>query len=86
VPLILEGTAEAILGERSTILDAGVMTVIPANIVHNVVNAGSGRLRAVGFFSSAATVNIYEHAIMPMGTRVLVTLAKARERFPRKAC
>jgi quercetin dioxygenase-like cupin family protein len=72
VLLILEGTAEAILGERSTTLAADGMTVIPANVMHNVVNAGSGTLRAVGFFSSAATVNMYEHVIMPMGTRVLV--------------
>jgi quercetin dioxygenase-like cupin family protein len=70
--LILEGTAEAIVGERSTTLSAGGMTVLPANVVHNVANAGSELLRAVGFFSSAATVNLYEHVIMPMGTRLLV--------------
>jgi quercetin dioxygenase-like cupin family protein len=72
VLLILEGTAEAILGEGSTTLDAGGMTVIPANVAHNVANAGSGTLRAVGFFPSAAIVNVYEHLIMPMRTRVLV--------------
>jgi quercetin dioxygenase-like cupin family protein len=72
VLLILEGTAEAILGEPATTLDAGGMTVIPANVLHNVANPGSDTLRAVGFFSSAATVNTYEHLIMPMGARVLV--------------
>jgi quercetin dioxygenase-like cupin family protein len=72
VLLVLEGTAEAIVGENATTLDVGGMTVIPANVVHNVVNAGSDTLRAIGFFPSAATVNNYEHVIMPMGTRVLV--------------
>lgn len=72
VLLILEGTAQAILEERATTLDAGGITAIPANVLHNVANAGSSTLRAVGFFSSAATVNRYEHLIMPMGTRVLV--------------
>jgi quercetin dioxygenase-like cupin family protein len=72
VLLILEGMAEAIVGEAVTTLDVGGMTVIPANVVHNVVNAGSDTLRAIGFFPSAATVNYYEHVIMPMGTRILV--------------
>jgi hypothetical protein len=42
-------------------------------ILHNVENAGSGDLRAVGFFSAAGMVNTYEHLIMPMQTQVLIT-------------
>ena len=88
VLLILEGTAQAIVEERATTLGAGGMTVLPANVVHNVANAGSGTLRAVGFFSSAATVNTYEHVIMPMGTRVLVfppaDLSEPRARASRR--
>jgi quercetin dioxygenase-like cupin family protein len=72
VLFMLEGTAEALLGERGTKLCARGMTVIPANVVHNVVNAGPDTLKAIGFLSSAATVNTYEHVIMPMQMRVLV--------------
>jgi quercetin dioxygenase-like cupin family protein len=72
VLLILDGTAEAILEERSMELAPGGMALIPANVVHDVVNAGSDTLRCVGFFSSAVIVNVYEHDIIPMGGRVLV--------------
>jgi quercetin dioxygenase-like cupin family protein len=71
VLLILEGTAQAIVGERSTRLGARGMALIPANVVHDVVNAGSATLRCVGFFSSAV-VNVHELEIMPMESRVLV--------------
>lgn len=71
--LILEGTARAIVGETSTTLREGSVAVIPAMALHNVENAGSGVLRAVGFFSAAGMVSTYEHVIMPMQTRVLVT-------------
>ncbi|HEV2712187.1 MAG TPA: cupin domain-containing protein [Gaiellaceae bacterium] len=72
VLLIVEGTAEAIVRERSTAMSAGGMALIPANVVHDVVNAGSDTLRCVGFFSSAVILNRYDHDIMPMGGRVLV--------------
>jgi quercetin dioxygenase-like cupin family protein len=72
VLLILEGKAEAIAGETVIPLDAGGMTVIPTSVVHNVANVGSDKLRAIGFFPSAATVNYYDHVIMPWNTRVLV--------------
>ena len=72
VLFVLEGTAEAIVGETTLKLCAGGLTVIPANVVHNVANAGADTLRAIGFLSSAATINTYEHLIMPMQTHVLV--------------
>lgn len=73
VLLILEGTALAIVGETSTTLRDGGVAVIPAMVLHNVENSGSGVLKAVGFFSAAGMVSNYEHVIMPLGTRVLVT-------------
>jgi quercetin dioxygenase-like cupin family protein len=71
--LVLDGTARTVVEETSTILGKGGVAVIPAMALHNVENAGSGVLRAVGFFSAAGMVSTYEHLIMPMGTRVLVT-------------
>ena len=71
--VILEGTARAIVGNTSQILIAGGISVIPAMALHNVENAGRGVLKAVGFFASAVMVSSYEHLLMPMQTRVLVT-------------
>ena len=71
--MVLDGTAQAIVGEKSKILRKGGVAVIPAMVLHNVENAGSSVLRAVGFFSAAGMVNSYEHLLMPMRTRVLVT-------------
>jgi quercetin dioxygenase-like cupin family protein len=71
--MVLDGTANAIVGVTSRTLRKGGVAVIPAMVLHNVENAGSSILRAVGFFSAAGMVNSYEHVIMPMQTRVLVT-------------
>jgi quercetin dioxygenase-like cupin family protein len=71
--MVLDGTAHAIVGEKSRTLRKGGVAVIPAMVLHNVENAGSSVLRAVGFFSAAGMVNSYEHLLMPMQTRVLVT-------------
>ena len=71
--MVLDGTAHAIVGETSSTLRQGGVAVIPAMVLHNVENAGSSVLRAVGFFSAAGMVNSYEHLLMPMRTQVLVT-------------
>lgn len=71
--VVLDGTAHAIVGEKSRTLHNGGVAVIPAMVLHNVENAGSSVLRAAGFFSAAGMVNTYEHLLMPMQTRVLVT-------------
>jgi quercetin dioxygenase-like cupin family protein len=73
VLLVLEGTARAILGETPATLTTGGVAVIPAMVLHNVENAGSTLLRAVGFFSASGMVSNYEHVIMPIATQVLVT-------------
>ena len=71
--MVLDGTALAIVDEKSRTLRKGGVAVIPAMVLHNVENAGSSVLRAVGFFSAAGMVNSYEHLLIPMQTRVLVT-------------
>lgn len=73
VLLILEGTARAVVAGTSADLHQGGVAVIPAMVLHNVENAGSTVLKAVGFFSAAGMVSSYEHLLMPMQTRVLVT-------------
>ena len=73
VLVVLEGNARAIVDGASTVLREGGVAVIPAMALHNVENAGSSVVRAVGFFSAAAMVSTYEHVIMPLDTRVLVT-------------
>jgi quercetin dioxygenase-like cupin family protein len=71
--LILDGIVDVILEGSKMTLGARGVAVIPAMALHNVVNAGSNRVRAVGFFSSAGIVHTYEDVVMPLGTKVIVT-------------
>jgi hypothetical protein len=40
-------------------------------VPHDIANVGPGRLRVVGFFSSAAVVSRFDEELAPFGTRVL---------------
>lgn len=73
VVLVLEGTARGIIGDEEGVLSAGGMVLIPAMVPHDFVNAGTGLMRAVGFFSSATVVSTFEHPVQPMNQRVLGT-------------
>lgn len=73
VLFVIEGTAFATVGSTSQTLLEGGVAVIPSMVLHNVENTGSDLLRAVGFFSALGMTSYYEHVIMPMQTKVLVT-------------
>ena len=57
IVLILQGEAEAVVGEERGRLCAGDMALIPARVPHDVYNVGEVTLRVVGFLSSAAGSN-----------------------------
>ena len=71
VLLILEGTAEATVGDESRQLEAGQLAVIPALTAHGLANVGRGRLRYFGFFPSATSVAIFDRPLMPINERVV---------------
>ena len=72
VVLILQGEAEAVVGEERGRLSAGGMVVIPARVPHDVRNVGEDTLRVVGFFPSAAVVTTFEEVLAPMNLKVMV--------------
>jgi quercetin dioxygenase-like cupin family protein len=72
VLLILEGNAEAEVGDERGRASRGGLVLVPAMVAHDVRNIGSETLRVVGFFSSAAVVTEVEERLEPMGTKMLV--------------
>lgn len=73
--LVLEGTAEAVVGDDRVDVRAGCVVLVPALVPHSITNKGRDVLRCVAFFSSAAVVHVFEDVIMPVGSRELVTPA-----------
>jgi quercetin dioxygenase-like cupin family protein len=68
--LVLEGEAEAVVGDEQGKLSKEEMAVVPANAPHDLYNVGEVTLRVVGFFSSAAVVTIFDDPLAPLNTKV----------------
>jgi quercetin dioxygenase-like cupin family protein len=73
VVIILEGTAEAEVGEQKGQLSKGQMALIPAMVPHTLRNIGTDTLRVVGFFSSATVVSTFSEPLMPIQQRAVGT-------------
>jgi quercetin dioxygenase-like cupin family protein len=71
--LILEGEAEATVGDEQGRVSAGDMAVVPAMVPHALRNAGDETVRVVGFFSSNVIVSTFDQPMMPFGQRVVGT-------------
>jgi quercetin dioxygenase-like cupin family protein len=71
--LILQGTAEASLGDEQGQLSAGEMVLVPAMVPHSLRNVGEETVRVVGFFSSNVVVATFDQPLMPFGQRVVGT-------------
>ncbi len=71
--LILEGEAEATVGDESGRVSAGEMAVVPAMVPHALRNVGDETVRVVGFFSSNVVASTFDQPIMPVGQRVVGT-------------
>ena len=71
--LILEGTAEATVGDERGIVSAGDMAVVPAMVEHALRNVGDETVRVAGFFSSNVVASTFDRPLMPFGQRVVGT-------------
>jgi len=71
--LVLNGTAEASLGDEQGQISAGEMAVFPAMVPHGLRNVGDETARFVGFFSSNVVVSTFDQPMMPFGQRVVGT-------------
>lgn len=70
--LILEGEAEATVGQERARAGAGTLLTVPAMEPHDVRNVGTGVLRVLGFFSASTVVATFEEALSPGGAQVFV--------------
>ena len=73
VVLILEGEAEAVVGDERGRLSTGGLALVPALVSHDVINVGDTTLKIVGFFSSAVTVSVFDDPLLPLERRVVGT-------------
>lgn len=69
--VILEGDAEASVGSDSALVAAPHLIVIPAGQEHDLANAGTATLRAVGFFPTPSVKTTFETELEPAGSKEL---------------
>ena len=73
VLLILQGEAEATVGDEKGRVSAGDLALVPAMVPHALRNVGDKTVRVVGFFSSNVVASTFDQPIMPLGQRVVGT-------------
>ncbi len=73
VLLILQGEAEATVGDESGRVSAGELALVPAMVPHALRNVGDETVRVVGFFSSNVVASTFDRPMMPLGQRVVGT-------------
>ena len=73
IVLILEGEAEATVGDERGRVSAGEMAVLPAMVPHALRNVGDDTVRVVGFFSSNVVASTFDRPLMPFGQRAAGT-------------
>jgi quercetin dioxygenase-like cupin family protein len=71
--LVLQGEAEATVGDEEGRLSAGDMALVPAMVPHGLRNAGEEKVRVVRFFSSNVVVSTFDRPMMPFGQKVVGT-------------
>jgi quercetin dioxygenase-like cupin family protein len=79
VVAVLEGEAEVTVSEERGRLHAGAVALVPAMVPHDIRNVGHGKLRVVGFFSSAAVISHFDETLAPFGSSMLTLGAPAEE-------
>jgi quercetin dioxygenase-like cupin family protein len=69
--LVLEGVAEATIGDETGTVRAGDVAVVPALAPHGLRNVGDVPVRVVGFFASSTVVSLFPEGA-PTGDQVFV--------------
>ncbi|MEA2441527.1 MAG: hypothetical protein QOH76_2951 [Thermoleophilaceae bacterium] len=68
---VVQGEAEAQVGDETGRASAGDLVVIPAMVPHGVRNVGDTRLKVVGFFTESKIVSEFGEPLQPAGAAVL---------------
>jgi quercetin dioxygenase-like cupin family protein len=67
--VVVDGTAEVLVGDARTTLRAGEIALVPRDAPHEVHNAGDGPLRFAAVYASPDVVTTYETDVQPDGGR-----------------
>ncbi len=67
--IVLAGSARVAVDDEASECSAGDLVLIPAHAPHEVANAGTDVLRAVGVYASASVVTVFDYPVMPDGER-----------------
>ena len=65
--VVLTGTAQAVVADEAARVVAGGLALIPADVLHEVRNAGDELLRFVAIYAGAEVVTRYERPVQPDG-------------------
>jgi quercetin dioxygenase-like cupin family protein len=66
--VVLDGRARVRVGDHEDEVPAGGLALVPANVPHEVRNAGNDALRFVALYASPEVVTRYETAVEPDGS------------------
>lgn len=70
--LVLEGRIVATVGPETATMGEGALAVVPSMVPHGFRNAGPGRARVLGYFSSATVVSTFLEPMGPDASQVFV--------------
>jgi quercetin dioxygenase-like cupin family protein len=70
--IVVQGTAEARVGDAVGRIGRHELAVVPAMAPHGLRNVGDDLLRVLGTFSSSTVVSTFEQPVEPGGPQVLV--------------
>jgi quercetin dioxygenase-like cupin family protein len=70
--IVLEGSAEGLVGDETARVEAGQVVVVPAMVRHDMTNVGEGPLRVLGTFAGSTVVATFEEPLAPDGPQVFV--------------
>jgi quercetin dioxygenase-like cupin family protein len=71
--VVLDGEAEAVVGDERGGVGGGGIVVVPAMVPHELRNVGDRPLRVAGCFSSNTVVSVFDEPFAEIGGRVLGT-------------
>jgi quercetin dioxygenase-like cupin family protein len=67
--VVVSGTASVTVGDETATVPAGGVALVPADVPHEVRNAGAEPLRFAAVYADTDVVTRYEHEVAPDGSR-----------------
>ena len=71
--VVLAGTAEVVVGDKTSRLQGPALTVAPALARHDIRCVGTETLRCLGVWASSSVVSVWDEPLQPLGKRRMGT-------------